>query len=182
MAQLHTELAEVPGATLVRALYWYPGSMDASLRPEELTSPHTYVHTAEIGVVICTDKGVFSFCWRMDGSDEWLGIDPPWASNHALPDYWVVDATESWRERGLIGSVLSGVALITYGQQDPRSVRSVVGVSLTCGRAEVNVALGEFDSGDLRNTADTVAVVFSREDFAAYARRSDWKRHEIRGK
>lgn len=173
------ELAEMLGNRLCRALYWYPGSMGASAEPEERVDSRMPVHTADIGVTLGTGAGVLSVCWRMDGSDEWLGIDPPWASNEALPDYWVVDATASWHQRGLIGAALSDVALIRYGTGDIRSAGDVVGLVLTCGRSEVAIALGEFDSGQLMNTADTVAVVFSPDDFAAYARRSGWQRHGL---
>lgn len=115
----------------------------------------------------------------MDGSDEWLGIDPPWCSNQALPDYWVVDATDAWRQRGLIGEVLSEVALLTYPAANVGLVRDLTGVALTLGHAEVAIALGEFESGQLTNTADTVAVVFSSHLAASYTSRSKWERHQL---
>lgn len=173
------ELAELLGVPLRRVLYWYPGTMAAFAEPEGKLDSHVPVHTSDIGVVFGTDAGIISLCWRMDGSDEWLGIDPPWASNPALLDYWVVDATESWRQRGLIGAVLSDAALLTYATGNARSVRDVVGVVLMCDRSEVGIVLGDFDSGQLMNTADTVAAVFSAEFLTEYARRSGWQRHRL---
>lgn len=172
-------LAELLGARLRRALYWYPGSMAASAEPDEQIDAEAPVHTAQIGVVLGTDAGMISLCWRMDGSDEWLGIDPPWFSNDRLPDYWVVDATETWRHRALIGAAISEVALLAYQAEDVISVRNLVGVVLVLGPSEVGIALGEFDAGQLSNTADTVAVVYSPQLLADYAHRSEWRRHRL---
>lgn len=174
-----TTLSAPLSGRLRRAFYWYPGTMAASAEPEVQLDSQAPVHTAALGVVLVTEAAVVPFCWRMEGSDEWLGIDPPWCSNEALPEYWVVDATAAWRHRGLIDVSLSDVSLLTYPGGTPGSRRDVVGVVLTFAHVQVGIVLADFESGRLTNTADTVAVVFSRADLDEYIRRSDWQRHRI---
>jgi len=174
-----TPLAVPLGGRLRRAFYWYPGTMAASADPEAQLDAQAPVHTAALGVVLMTEAGLIPFCWRMEGSDEWLGLDPPWCSNDALPEYWVVDATAAWRHRGLIDLALSDVSLFTYGGGSAGSRSDVVAFLLTFGHAEVGIALADFESGHLAATADTVAVVFLPADLDEYVRRSGWQRHSI---
>lgn len=167
-------LSELVGAKLQRVLYWYPGGMAPERDYDAVLSDRT-VHNVDLGVQLYGDSEVTSLCWRMDDSDEWLDFTAPYASNPALEEYWMVDATASWAGRGLIGRYIERVFLSEYQEpSSPEPERNIVGLTLRMSEQEVSLALGEYEGGRILNAADNIVVTFSASAFRAFAKESRW--------
>jgi hypothetical protein len=148
--------------------YWYPAlSGVPSAVPKEGDES---VHQVDLGILLVLDHGQFGVCWRMDGGDEWLGLEPPWMANVNISDYWVHNATRSWRDAGLLSAVIRKTHLWSY-RSAASHPRQTVGIELRTDSAAVTVALGECDAGAPRWVADSVMVIFDSE-IAARHRRS----------
>lgn len=175
-------LEGVVGRTIRQVQYWHPGSRLATgetLRPAQSERHNEPFHIVDFGLVLVLDAGHIGFCWRMDGNNEWLGLQPPWEANPAMRDYWVHDATLFWRSVGMLTGQILGTDVWSYPTTEPvpEPPMQVVGVLLRTTDAEVAITTADSADSDselLVPSADSLAVIFDSRAASTFVSSCGW--------